>query len=42
MKCKKCKSNFRTIHLEDSEDRICYSCGHHHGKKQDDKEEDLK
>lgn len=38
MRCKDCDSNFRTIHIEDNKERICYKCGFNNGKKQDEKD----
>lgn len=32
MECKDCESNFRTIHIPNNVDRICYKCGFNNGK----------
>ena len=39
MECKNCESNFRTIHIPDDKDRICYKCGFNNGKKINDEKE---
>ena len=37
MLCKSCKRAFRSVHIPENEDRICYKCGHNNGKAIDDK-----
>lgn len=36
MRCKNCQCNFRTIHIPDNKDRVCYKCGFNNGKKEED------
>jgi len=39
MRCKNCDSNFRTIHIPDYMDRICYKCKHNNGTATDEEQE---